>query len=304
MATSPLESLRRTGNAIGVQLAIRPLQPSCSRGLSGTLALRLHRWRIVNIVVAGTGAYVLGRVLGMGALACATVGTVFELSGPMAAWLGYPFPAVLSWSGWIFAFGLLLLRRRHRAGFICALAVCIALLYGGAPEGFIPADAGVRCVLRGRVGVPEGGGWIRAHPHAGRRSCGRDACRRALAAPFALPGLQVVWIPFGVGPRLTARSRSTRSPTWRSRRSTACRSSITGGGRCPRLSRYFYTETAMYVGVCALVLSGIALISPSSTQVRGFAVVLFCALGWSSFLGWADWQGSFRWSEGPNGSGC
>ena len=43
---------------------------------------------------------------------------------------------------------------------------------------------------------------------------------------------------------------------------------------------YFYTETAMYVGVCALVLSGIALISRHRRpEVRGFAVVLLMCLG-------------------------
>jgi hypothetical protein len=35
-----------------------------------------------NIVVAGTGAYLLGRVLGMGVVASAAAGTIFELSGP------------------------------------------------------------------------------------------------------------------------------------------------------------------------------------------------------------------------------
>ena len=45
---------------------------------------------LVTMVVAGTGAYALARVLHVGIIGCATAGTVFELSGSFMGWLGYP----------------------------------------------------------------------------------------------------------------------------------------------------------------------------------------------------------------------
>ena len=122
----------------------------------------------VNIVVAGSGAYLLGRVLGMGAMASAAVGTVFELSGPIAAWLGYPFPAVMSWAGWILAIGLLLLRGRHRAGLIVALALTVAFsLYGGAPEGFAVLMLTVCCSSLSCWVSHALAGWLRTYIAAG-----------------------------------------------------------------------------------------------------------------------------------------
>ncbi|MDA8341727.1 MAG: hypothetical protein M0007_05840, partial [Actinomycetota bacterium] len=41
----------------------------------------------INVLVAASGAYVLARVLRLGVTGAATVGTVFVLSGPFAAWL-------------------------------------------------------------------------------------------------------------------------------------------------------------------------------------------------------------------------
>ena len=60
---------------------------------------------VLTLVIAGTGVYALCRVLRLGTLACVFAGTVFELSGPMLGWLGWPHAAVLSWSGWLFAVG-------------------------------------------------------------------------------------------------------------------------------------------------------------------------------------------------------
>jgi hypothetical protein len=90
---------------------------------------------IVTLVIAGTGMYVLCRVLRLGTLACVFAGTVFELSGPMLGWLGWPHSAVLSWSGWLFASALLVVRGRHRLRNITFIALVIALMvYAGQAE--------------------------------------------------------------------------------------------------------------------------------------------------------------------------
>ncbi len=258
---------------------------------------------IVNIVVAGTGGYVLGRVLRMGTIACATVGTVFELSGPIAAWLGYPFPAVLSWAGWIFAFGLLLLRRRHRAGYICALAVCIAAsLYGGAPEGFVPLMMAfavffaVVLVCRTKWGGGSGPVLMPAIDLVAATLAGV-----ALAAPFALPGLQVVSKSIRSGSAVES-SLKLHTLTYLAIPAFDGLPIFHHGKVVIFGLTYFYTETAMYVGVGALVLSGIALISRHRRpEVRGFAVVLLMCLavvfvpGMSRLAGKLPVVGGIQW---------
>jgi Bacterial membrane protein YfhO len=90
---------------------------------------------IVTLVIAGTGVYALCRVLRLGTLACVFASTVFELSGPMIGWLGWPHSAVLSWSGWLFAAALLVVRGRHRLRSITFLALAVAaMVYAGQAE--------------------------------------------------------------------------------------------------------------------------------------------------------------------------
>ena len=90
---------------------------------------------IVTLVIAGTGVYALCRVLRLGTLACIFAGTVFELSGPMIGWLGWPHSAVLSWSGWLFAAAVLVVRGRRRLLSITFLALAIAaMIYAGQAE--------------------------------------------------------------------------------------------------------------------------------------------------------------------------
>ncbi len=61
--------------------------------------------QIVTLVIAGSGVYVLGRVLRLGVLGSATAATVYELSGPFMGWLGWPNAAAMAWAGWLFADG-------------------------------------------------------------------------------------------------------------------------------------------------------------------------------------------------------
>jgi hypothetical protein len=236
---------------------------------------------VVNILVAGSGAYVLGRVLGMGAVASAAVGTVFELSGPMAAWLGYPFPAVMCWAGWIFAIGLLLLRgRQHRAGSVVALAACTALaLYGGAPEGFAAfmtaAAVFFVVVLLCRTRWLGGSGEI-LRPAMDLVVGTIAGC--ALAAPFALPGLQLS--------SQSVRNHSSAVGTLKLHALTYLGIPafdglpIFHGGRVAIFGyTFYYGETAMYVGVSALVLGGLAVVLlRGRPEVRGFVVVVVLCL--------------------------
>jgi hypothetical protein len=235
---------------------------------------------VVNLVVSGAGAYFLGRILGLGAMASAVVGTVFELSGPLAAWLGYPFPAVMSWSGFMFAFGLLILRGRHRAGYIVALAVCIAFsLYGGAPEGFVVLMTAFALffavVLLCRTSWLGGAGAI-LRPVFDLAVATVAGC--ALAAPFALPGLQLT----SQSIRNTSGIDSALKPYAITYLAMPAFDGlpIFHHGRVVVFGyTYFYVQTAMYVGITALVLAALAIVlRRNRPEVRGFAIVIIACL--------------------------
>jgi hypothetical protein len=147
---------------------------------------------LFTVAVTGTGGYFLGRVLGLGALGCAMVGTVFELSGPFVGWLGWPHAAVFSWAGWLFAAAILVVQVKQPIRAMALFAVVLAFVfYAGQPEVLVVlliALAGFLVVLLALRA------WRR-----GPRSMLRPALHVsiagvagvALAAPLVLPGLQV-----------------------------------------------------------------------------------------------------------------
>ena len=88
-----------------------------------------------TLIIAGTGMYVLGRVIGLNTISCIFGGTVFELSGPMLGWLGWPHSAVMSWAGWLFAATFAILRGGRGVWSIACLGLVIAaMVYAGQPE--------------------------------------------------------------------------------------------------------------------------------------------------------------------------
>jgi len=149
---------------------------------------------LAKLVLAGTGAYVLCRVLGTGALAAAFGGTVFELSGPMLHYSGWAMTGVTCWAGWIFAAAVLVVRggRRLRHVVLLALAVAAAV-YGGHPESLVVLGVSLAVFLAVVLGVRAGrdGGALR-RPVLDLVTGG--ACGLGLGAPLLLPGLQVVQV--------------------------------------------------------------------------------------------------------------
>jgi len=148
---------------------------------------------LVTLVVAGTGGYFLGRVLRLGVIPSALIGTVFELSGPLFLWLGWPHATVASWGGWLFAAAILVVRGQHRAGNIFFLAIVWACaIYAGQPE--------ILLLFGLALGVFLAFSFI-AHVRLakGRRLVLRPVLDLALAtgagaalgAPLILPGLQL-----------------------------------------------------------------------------------------------------------------
>ena len=149
---------------------------------------------IVTMVVAGTGAYVLARVLHVGVIGCATAGTVFELSGSFMGWLGYPHASVMSWAGWLLAVAILIVRGGHRVRNITLFAVITALaVYAGQPEilTMVVVSAVIVVVTMVVIDIITRGTvhhWLRPLVDL-VLGIGAGA---ALGAPLLLPGLQVL----------------------------------------------------------------------------------------------------------------
>ena len=164
-APAAVEPLQRARHAAGLQLAVGRVQRPRARGVPGPgAASPSPPWCSTKLVIAGTGAYVLCRVLGLGPLAAAFGGTAFELSGPMIVHAGWPHTSVTCWAGWILAAVVGLLRGRHRMRQRVMLAVAVGFaVYGGHPESLVVmgvAVVGVRGRLpRGRGRRATAGRW-------------------------------------------------------------------------------------------------------------------------------------------------
>ena len=106
----------------------------------------------------------------------------------MLGWLGWPHAAVLSWSGWLFASVVLVLRGGRRLRHITGMALVIAaMVYAGQAEVLVlvglrcrglrcrPAGPADRLVRRVRAASPTGAGplsaWRPALPWVPPSSC-------------------------------------------------------------------------------------------------------------------------------------
>jgi hypothetical protein len=211
---------------------------------------------IATLVIAGTGGYVFGRVLRLGLLGALTVMAVFELSGPLIAWSGYPQSQVGAWAGWIFAGALLILRGEKRILSITLFAVSTAgAVYGGHPETLIATMGGallffvfflVSRAAPARLQLPRGP-VLKPVIDLGVAV----ALGVALSAPLLLPGAQLV--------DQSIRSSGGSAPALPLHDMLYLIFSNFDGtpvpGSFPFSGAFFYNETAAYVGVIAVVLA-------------------------------------------------
>ena len=146
----------------------------------------------VSVIVAGTGAYFLGRVLHLGTVGCVMAGTVFELGGPFVGWLGWPHASVMSWAGWLFAFAILIVRGKNRILGIAFFAVVLAFaIYAGQPEILIILLLALVVFLSVLLAQDARIRGFEAIVRPGAALLIAAAAGGALAAPLVLPGLQL-----------------------------------------------------------------------------------------------------------------
>ncbi len=229
----------------------------------------------MKLLIAGTGAYVLCRVLGLRPLASALGGVTFMLSGAFAGWLTWPLSDVVSWLGWIAALVILAYRWRGRRWYVVLLALSVAFcVYGGFPEAYFFV-AGALLTLFGVVVVIA---LVRRNRLSisgiGRVAVGILA-GGALSSPLWLAGMQVV----------KASHRATLTGfSGLPARSLALLVAPGYYGLPIKGSTWFFTgtnyyETVVYVGVIALVLAGAAVLRwwrhPMALALAAMVVVAF-----------------------------
>jgi hypothetical protein len=218
---------------------------------------------VATLVIAGTGAYFLARVLKIGFLGSITVATVFELGGPLIGWLGYPHGQVLAWGGWLFAGGVLVVRGTRPVPAIALLAAVVACsVYAGQPETFVLMIGAlavfVVVLLATRALAPQCGfepGPIRK---PATNLAIAVAAGLALSAPLLLPGVQ-----FSNASVRSVSNTPLPLPPLHDL-SYLIFSSFDGvpvPGSVGFGSSYFYNEFAAYVGVIALVLGAVAVVT-------------------------------------------
>ena len=216
---------------------------------------------IVTLAIAGSGVYVLGRVLRLGVIGCVFAATVYELGGPFMAWLGWPQAGTFSWMGWLFAAALMVVRGGRRALNIALFAVVLAFaIYAGFPEGLVLIGLALGVFLLVLLGLraPRFGGCGPILRPVIDLALGAIA-GAALGAPLALPGLQLS----------SGSSRAAPSALPAFHGALPVHDTLNllfqgfyglpnGQGFDPPYFR-LYPETTAYVGIIAVVMAGTAL---------------------------------------------
>ena len=223
---------------------------------------------VVTLVLAGTGTYVLGRVLGLGVTASVMAGVVYELSGTFMGFLGWPIAGVLAWAGWLFAAALLIVRGRRRVLAVVFFAFSVAgAVYAGQPDALVLLAPGlvifllVLLVARARSGG--GVGTI-------LRPVGDVAVATlaggALAAPLILPG-----VPLTTGSVFFHAARANGALAAHD----VVNLMFQGYNALPvAQGHWFGVGTSAYVGVIALVLAVTgAVVCRHKPEVLAFVVV-------------------------------
>jgi len=219
---------------------------------------------VVKLTLAGSGTFVLCRVLGTTVLPAAFAGTVYELSGAFSGWLGWSTSGVLALMGWVLAGAVLVIRGDRRVTGVALLAVALAFsIYGGYPESTIDVLLALgifACIMvlwnpgrRGRDRTVRRPGAVRG-PLAGI-AIGTLA-GLGLSAPLLLPGTQLALGSVRTVPTPSYVALPTHDLVGLA---------FQGFYGLPMLGNHYfgdsnYYATASYVGVTALVLAVVALL--------------------------------------------
>lgn len=153
-----------------------------------------YAWTVVilmKLLIAGTGAYALARVLGARPLAASFGGITFMLSGGFAAWLGWSLTGVVDFAPWIVCFIVLSYRERRRLWQVLLAISVMFAFFGGFPEMYaLLGGALVIFVVSGALFL------LATKRRVQLAGCARTVfalcCGTLLAMPLLLPGEQLI----------------------------------------------------------------------------------------------------------------
>jgi len=208
---------------------------------------------VVTLVVAGTGTYVLCRLLGLGILGCTMAATVYELSGSFFGWLGWPMASVFSWAGWLLAAAFLIVRGRRHWRPVAFFALIVAMaIYAGQPDALVLLATALVVFVAALLGMRAwglGGPGPILRPVVDLVVAG--VAGAALGAPLLLPGAQL----------LATSLRGTKGGSQALPPRDLMYVFFQGFDGSPSGTWFgpsFYVRTAAYVGVIAVVLAVVA----------------------------------------------
>lgn len=228
---------------------------------------------LVKLLLAGTGTYVLSRLVGARPLAASFGGITFMLSGAFANWIGWSLSGVVALAPFVVCF-ILLAYRDPRRRYVVGLAVSVTFaFYGGFPEMYLLAAAALLAFLvAGALGLYATG--RRPELRGSARALGGLVAGVVLAAPLLWPGEQLVALstrtaahPEDAGLPISFLSLVV-SPAYYGE---PIRGSITFPG-------VNYYETVAYLGVVAvaLALTGLVLARRQAAVVALAGLSLVC----------------------------
>lgn len=234
---------------------------------------------LVKLLIAGTGTYVVVRLLGGRPLSATLGGVTMMLSGPFSGWLGWSISGPLAWTGWIIAATILVYRSppHQRAWRFALLAAATAFcIYGGFPEVYFLMAGALLLLLMG-LGIAKQVGY----QGVDWRGVGRIAIAFGIGLAFASP----LWMP-GIA-ILRNSIRASQIDSSGLPLHTISLLATQGYNGLPLATSRFpqgtffghanYFETAAYVGVIALVLAATCIgLAWRRPVVIGLVV---CALG-------------------------
>ena len=184
--------LWQPANLLGMPLAWNfqsaPFGLANAVGYAFPLALAHSATIATELVVAGTGTYVLCRMLALDVLRSVMGATIFELCGAFTIWLGVYEAGVCMLLPWALAASVAIIRRRRKAVPAVLLALVLAFAFAaGEPQidVYFLLFVGVFAVVVALGGRQAPGRALLAH-------LGALVAAACLVAPIYLPGAQVL----------------------------------------------------------------------------------------------------------------
>jgi hypothetical protein len=180
------------GMPLAFNMQSSPFSLSVAIGYLFPLHLAHSATVIARMLIASLGMYVFCRTMRLSIIAATMGATIYELCGGFSIWLGSNISDEWSWTGWVFAASVCIMKGTHRTRHIGLMAIVLALtFYSGEPQIStvlligLAAFVVVTQIKRFRLGDAKGA-----------RACVLDHAGAilvafGLAAPLYLPALQL-----------------------------------------------------------------------------------------------------------------